>query len=227
MVARAVSLVFGLALGVAYPAQADAADQSAPAVSNSNNSVRRDPAGRTGISPTWEAIKRGDDAYVAHNIDAAIHEYQAAVEARPQHPVAHYRLGCAFIAKGDLKQAQESLDAALRFSKSDPQTAAKTLFVIADLKERQQDYPAAIAAWKTYSDFAASHKDIKTYAGSADSRKEKLTAFLKLLEQSTQVKQRITERLQMTEAQASQNAKDSKEEDAKASKKQDAKSKNK
>jgi tetratricopeptide (TPR) repeat protein len=219
MVARAVSLVFGLALGVAYPALADAADNSAPAVSSSGNAVRRDPAGRTGISPTWEAIKRGDDAYVAHNIDAAIHEYQSAVEARPQNPVAHYRLGCAFIAKGDFKQAQESLDAALRFSKSDPQTAGKTLFVVADLKERQQDYPAALAAWKTYSAFAASHKDIKTYAGSADSRKEKLTAYLKLLEQSAQVKQRIAERLQMADPQASQDAKAPKKEDAKSKKK--------
>ena len=133
--------------------------------------------------------------------------------------MAHYRLGCAFVAKGDFKQAQDSLDAALRFSKSDPQTASKTLFVIADLKERQQDYPAALAAWKTYSAFVASHKDIKTFAVSADSRKERLMAYLKLLEQSAQVKQRITERLQMADSQASQ--------DAKASKKEDAKSKNK
>ena len=207
MVARAARLMFGLVLGVAYPALADATDNSATAVSNSGNAIRRDPAGRTGISPTWEAIKRGDDAYVAHNIDGAIHEYQAAVEARPQHPVAHYRLGCAFIAKGDFKQAQESLDAALRYSKSDPQTASKTLFVIADLKERQQDYPAALVAWKTYSAFVASHKDIKTFAGSADSRKARLMAYLKLLEQSAQVKQRITERLQMADSQTSQDAK--------------------
>ena len=220
MVARAVQLLVGLAIGfVAYPAMADAANKQPPAESSSDKTIRRDSAGRTGISPTWEAIKRGDDAYVAHNIDAAIHEYQAAVEARPQNPVAHYRLGCTFIAKGEFKQAQESLDAALRFSQSDPQTAGKTLFVIADLKERQQDYPAAIAAWKTYATFAAHHKDIKVFADSAQSRLDKLSAFLKLLEQSTQVKQRITDRQQMTDASASQDAKPSKKDDAKGSKK--------
>ncbi len=219
MMARAVSLVFGLALGVVFPALAIAADKNTPAESSAGNAVRRDPAGRKGISPSWEAIKRGDDAYVAHDIDGAIHEYQAAVEARPQNPVAHYRLGCAFMAKGEFKQAQESLDAALRFSQSDPQTAGKTLFVIADLKERQQEYPAALAAWKTYATFAANHKDIKTFAASAQSRQEKLTAYLKLLEQSAQVKQRIADRLQLTESQASQDAISSKKEGAKSNKK--------
>jgi tetratricopeptide (TPR) repeat protein len=194
-----------------------AAEKSPP------SNVRRDPAGRTGISPTWEAIKRGDDAYIANNVDAAIKEYQAAIEARPQHPVAHYRFACALISKGELKHAQEELTAALRFAQSDAQTAAKILFVFADLKERQQDYAGALAAWKSYAAFANGHKDIKTFPDSAASRQDKINQYTKLLEQSNQVKQRIAERQQITESKATEDAKASKSDDEKPGKAGDAK----
>jgi tetratricopeptide (TPR) repeat protein len=184
-------------------APAVAADPAPPrAVTGlGTDSARRDVAGRTGISPSWEAIKRGDDAYIARNLDGAIHEYQAAIEARPQNPIGHYRLACAQIAKGDFTSAQHSLDDALRFSKADSITTGKILFVMADLKERQQDYPAALTAWKAYSAFAASHAETKTFAASSDSRQARLTAYSKLAEQSAQVKQRIAERLQAAELQ--------------------------
>lgn len=188
---------------------------SASSTAPGAEAVRRDAAGRTGISPSWEAIKRGDDAYVVHNLDGAIHEYRAAIEARPQNPVAHYRLACALIAQGDFKQAQESLDAALRFSKSDPVTASKTLFVMADLKERQQDYRAALTAWKSYSAFAASHAETKTFAASSESRQARLTDYIKLAEQSAQVKQRIDERLQAAELQRPVDRKAGSKDDAK------------
>jgi predicted Zn-dependent protease len=212
---RAARLVFGSVLLTAAPAVA--ADPTAPstATATATQSVRRDPAGRTGISPSWEAIKRGDVAYVAHDIEGAIKEYQAAIEAHPQNPVGHYRLACVLIGKREYKQAQESLDAALRFSKSDPFTAGKTLFVMADLMERQQDYPAALAAWKAYSIFAATHKEAKVFPSTAESRLSRLAAYVKLTEQSEQVKQRIAERLQNSEFRDPQGAKGSKHEDSK------------
>ena len=197
-------------------AGAQAPAPATTAAASPKTAIRRDPAGRTGISPSWEAIKRGDDAYVAHNIEGAIHEYQAAVEAKPQNPVAHYRLACALISKGDFKLAQESLDSALRFSQSDPQTAAKTLFVTADLKERQHDYPAALAAWKAYSAFIAAHSGIKAYPQSSESRQKMISAYMKLTEQSAQVKQRIEERLQLMEPEAQ---KGQKKEESKSPKK--------
>jgi len=213
MATRAARLVFGSVLLAAAPA--GATEPSTPSTTTAAKSVRRDPAGRTGISPSWESIKRGDDAYVVHNVDGALKEYQAAIEAYPQNPVAHYRLACVLIAKREYKQAQESLDAALRFSKSDPNTAGKTLFVMADLKERQQDYPAALAAWKAYSIFAATHKEAKTFPSTAESRLSRLAAYVKLTEQSEQVKQRISERLQNSEFKDPQGAKGSKKEDSK------------
>lgn len=169
--------------------------------------IRRDPAGKTGISPTWEAIKRGDDAYVAHNVDGAIKEYQAAIEAKPQNPVAHYRLACALVAKGEFKQAQESLDSALRFAQADPQTAAKVLFVAADLKEREHDYPAALTAWKAYSAFVKANPNVKAFPASAESREAKVAAIIKLDEQSAKVKQRIDERLQLMDADSQKDSK--------------------
>lgn len=189
------------------------------AAATPSKTIRRDPAGRTGISPSWEAIKRGDDAYIGHNVEGAIHEYQAAIESQPQNPVAHYRLACALVAKGDFKQAQDSLDAALRFSQSDPQTAAKTLFVTADLKERQHDYPAALAAWKAYSAFIAAHAGVKAFPASSDSRQAKIAAYMKLTEQSAKVKQRIDEREQLVESEGQKDGKNPKKEDAKSPKK--------
>ena len=182
-------------LVLAQTAPPEASKPNAP-----QKTIRRDPAGKTGISPTWEAIKRGDDAYVAHNVDGAIKEYQAAIEAKPQNPVAHYRLACALIAKGDFKQAQESLDSALGFAQTDPQTAAKVLFVAADLKEREHDYPAALTAWKAYSAFAKANPGAKAFPASGESREVKVAAIIKLNEQSAKVKQRIEERLQLMDS---------------------------
>jgi tetratricopeptide (TPR) repeat protein len=203
----------------AAPAASSPKAATTNATATPAKAIRRDPAGRTGISPSWEAIKRGDDAYIGHNLEGAIHEYQAAIESQPQNPVAHYRLGCALISKGDFKQAQDVLDAALRFSQSDPQTAAKTLFVTADLKERQHDYPAALAAWKAYSAFLAAHAGVRGFPGSSESRQAKIAAYTKLTEQSAKVKQRIDEREQLVEPEAQKDGKNPKKEDPKSPKK--------
>lgn len=216
---RTTALVFATVSVTGIAALAQTTGGTTTVAGTPTHGIRRDPAGRTGISPAWEAIKRGDDAYIAHNLDGAIHEYQSAIESRPQDPVAHYRLACALIAKGELKAAQESLDAALRFSQSDPKIAAKVLFVTADLKERQQDYPAALAAWKAYSVFVGAHPAVRAFAASSESRQAKIAAFAKLTEQSTQVKQRIDERLQLTEPQVPKDAKSSKKTDTKSQQK--------
>lgn len=192
------------------PAVAGAPVAPKAAVTASSTQVRRDAAGKTGISPTWEALKRGDDAYVAHNLDGAIKEYQAAIEAKPQNAVAHYRLACALIAKGEFKQAQESLDSALRFAQSEPQTAAKVLFVVADLKEREHDYPAALTAWKAYSAFVKANPTIKAFPASGESREAKVTQIIKLNEQSAKVKQRIEERLQLMDSDSQKDSKSKK-----------------
>jgi tetratricopeptide (TPR) repeat protein len=184
----------------------------------SSNAIRRDPAGRTGISPSWEAIKRGDDAYVANNLDGAIHEYQTAIESGAPNPIAHVRLASALIAKGDFKQAQVSLDAAMQLAQSDSQLTAKALFVTADLKERQHDLPGALAAWKAYAAFIATHPGIHAFPGSSNSRQAKITAYMKLTEQSAQVKKRIDERLQLLEPEGQKDTKNKKKEDAKGSK---------
>ena len=183
---------------------------STPNAAPAQKGMRRDPAGKTGISPTWEAIKRGDDAYVAHNIEGAIKEYQAAIEATPQNPVAHYRLACALVAKGDFKLSQESLDSALRFAQTDPQTAAKVLFVTADLREREHAYAAALSAWKAYSAFVKANAGIKAFAASGASREAKVAEIIKLNEQSGKVKQRIEERLQLMDSDAQKDSKSKK-----------------
>ena len=210
MIARSALLLLALTSTLTRLAFAQA--PAAPAVANptataSQPVLRRDPAGKTGISPSWEAIKRGDDATMAHNLESAIHEYQSAIEAKPQNAVAHYRLACAYIAKGDFKQAHESLDSALRFAQTDVQTAAKVMFVKADLKEREHDYPAALEAWKAYTNFVKSSAGIKAFPASGESRESKVAQIIKLNESSAKVKQRIEERLQLMEPNAPKDSK--------------------
>jgi tetratricopeptide (TPR) repeat protein len=199
MTAQRFALTVAAVLAAVVPAVAQ--PSSAPAASGPTTpeGIRRDPAGRTGISPGWEAIKRGDTAYVAHDVNTAIREYQAAVQAQPQLAMAHYRLGCALVAKNQVKEAQQSLESAVRLAQSDPQLAAKALFVIAELKEMQQDHAAAIVAYKAYSAFIAAHPGIRSFGASGDSRQTKILEYAKLAEQSAQVHQRIVQREQLAE----------------------------
>jgi tetratricopeptide (TPR) repeat protein len=199
MMAQAFTLTVAAVISAAAPVwaqQSAAATASAP---TTPEGIRRDPARRTGISPAWEAIRRGDTAYVAHDTDTAVREYQAAIQAQPQHAMAHYRLGCALKSKNQVKEAQESLDAAVRFAQSDAQLASKAMFVIAELKEMQHDYPAAVAAWKAYSTYVAAHPGIRSFVASSESCQKKIAEYAKLSEQSAQVHQRIMDREQLAE----------------------------
>jgi tetratricopeptide (TPR) repeat protein len=189
----AVSLAPGLALAQAKTA--------------AKGEVRKDPQGVKGISPFWEALKKGDDLYVARDFDGAITAYRDAISKAPQNAMGHYRMGEAQLAKGELQEAEASWVSALRFVGGDLNLKAKILFVLADLRERQRSYDDAKERWGAYEQFAQQNAAAKTYPASAADRKKRIDTWKKMLEDYAAVKTRIEQRLKEADAKAKASAK--------------------
>jgi tetratricopeptide (TPR) repeat protein len=177
----------------AAPAPAAAAPTAAAAVPST--SVKRDPRGIQGISPFWEAILKGDNAYIARDFDTATSAYKQAIEAKPEDGLGHYRLGAAELAKGNLDAAAKAWQQAIRFSSGDPKLRAKTEFVLADLEERKKAYDEATARWKQYGDFVKTKADARGYAATATERVKRIDEWKKLSADSAEVKTRIEKRI--------------------------------
>jgi tetratricopeptide (TPR) repeat protein len=161
----------------------------------SDSGVRRDPKGIKGISPFWEALKKGDSAFVARDFDGAIAAYKEAITAEPQNALGHYRAGEAQIAKGDLKEAEAAFASGLRFVGNDPMLKAKLEFAVADLGERQKAYDDAIAKWTEYETFTTAQPDAKGYPASGTERKKVIATWKKVSADALEVKARIDKRL--------------------------------
>jgi hypothetical protein len=183
------------------PAPAPAAAEPAP------GEPRRDPKGIKGISPFWEAIKKGDNAILARDFEGAIAAYREAITSQPQHPMGHYRLGEAQLGKGDQKEAELAWNQGVRFADKDPVMKAKLLMVLADLRERQKMNEDADTRWGDYAKFVAERKEAKGYPATAEDRKKRIAAIKELVTQYAEVKLRIEKRLKEAEEAARKNAK--------------------
>ena len=181
-------LLFGMA------SVASAADAAAP-VKRSADGVRRDPKGVKGISPFWEAVKKGDSAFIARDFDGAIAAYKDAIAAEPQNALGHYRAGEAQIAKGDLKEAATAFAAGLRFVGTDDPLKAKLEFALADAGERQKAYDDATAKWTDYETFTTATPVAKGCPATGTERKKVIETWKKVSADSVDVKARIEKRL--------------------------------
>jgi tetratricopeptide (TPR) repeat protein len=162
--------------------------------------VRRDPKGIKGISPFWEALKKGDSAFVARDFDGAIAAYREAITAEPQNALGHYRAGEAQIAKGDLKEAEAAFSSGLRFVGNDSMLKAKLDFAVADLGERQKAYDDATAKWTEYETFTTAQPDAKGYPATGTERKKVIETWKKVSADAVEVKARIDKRLKEADA---------------------------
>jgi tetratricopeptide (TPR) repeat protein len=153
--------------------------------------VPRDPRGIKGISPVWEAIAAGDAAIVAHDVDKAIKNYEAAVKADSGSAIAHYRLGEARALKAQLNEAQGSFEMAVKVGDRDADTKAKAMFALATLAERQNKLTEAREGWKRYQEYVAKHGELKAFPGSASERLKRLDAQEQVSKDSALVKERI------------------------------------
>jgi tetratricopeptide (TPR) repeat protein len=167
---------------------------------------RRDPKGIKGISPFWEAIKKGDDAYAARDFDGAKTAYEDAIRAEPQNPMGHYRMGEVELAKGNLKDAETAWQSALRFAAEKPAVKAKVLFVLADLKERARSLEEATNGWNAYETNSKGDTNVKTYPATPADRKKRITDWQQLETDYAAVKERIKQRLEEAEKKAAESA---------------------
>jgi tetratricopeptide (TPR) repeat protein len=199
MLARLMGpVVLALALS---PALASAQGKAA------KGEVRRDPQGVKGISPFWEALKKGDDLFVARDFDGAITAYRDAISKAPQNAMGHYRMGEAQLAKGEIQEAEASWVSALRFVGKDLNLKAKILFVLADLRERQRSYDDSKDRWTAYEQFAKQNAGAKTYPASATDRKKRIDIWKQMLVDYDAVKKRIAKRLAEADEKARKSAK--------------------
>ncbi len=159
--------------------------------------VRRDPKGIKGISPFAEALKRGDSALLARDLEGAIAAYRDAISKQPENALGQYRLGEAQVLKGDLHEAESAFSAGLRFvAATNLGLKAKLLFALADLRERQKAYDDATAKWSEYEGLSAGQKDAQGFPASASERKRAIEAWKKLSNDSLAVKARIEKGMQ-------------------------------
>jgi tetratricopeptide (TPR) repeat protein len=153
--------------------------------------VRRDPKGKKGISPFWEAIRRGDEAALARDFPKAQAAYQAAIELDPKNPLAHFRKGQALVRAGNLAEAETVYQDAMRLADKDTTIHAAALFVLADLKERQGQRDAAITAWKAYADYLKTESTAKGYPDTPADRDKRLKRYNELVVEGKAVRERI------------------------------------
>jgi tetratricopeptide (TPR) repeat protein len=197
----------GAALAIPASALAQAPAPAAPQKTAAAGEPRRDPRGIKGISPFWEALKKGDNAYVARDYDGAIAAYKDAITKEPQNALGHYRIGEAQLAKGEIAEAESAWVAGLRYVGANHALRAKLLFVLADLRERQKGYDEATEAWGKYEAFVRDQPQSKGYPQTPAERKKRIAAWKKLSADYVEVKARIQKRLEEADDKARKSAK--------------------
>jgi TolA-binding protein len=185
----------------AAPAAPPAAPMAPPA------GPLKDPENKKGISPYMEAIKKGEDAFVARDFAGAVTAFQDAVKLDSAKMLAFYRLGEAQLAAGKPEEAEAVWGVALN-KDGPPDLKSKVLFVISDLRERQKKLDVAKEEWAKYATFLKEHaSDAKGYAGTPEERTKVIDRRVKDEKDYAVVKERIIKRQAEREKEAEENAK--------------------
>jgi tetratricopeptide (TPR) repeat protein len=145
--------------------------------------------------PAWVAIQRGHRAFQARDFDTALAAYREAAMATPPLPIAHYFIGAAQHAKGQLDEALESFRTVSRLAgDTDAALKAKALMNIAWTLEAKQDLASAREAWLEYKTWCTTHASIAGFPQTADERVAAIDTIRQLDETYAAVRQRIAER---------------------------------
>jgi hypothetical protein len=189
----------------AAPAKPAAAASTAAAAA-APKGPRKDPEGKTGISPYTEHVVRGQNAFVARDFPGAVTAFQDAIKTDPQNMLGFYLLGEAQLEAGKPEEAEAAWTSGLS-KKGTDDLNSKLLFALADLKERQKSWQAAKDAWAAYSAFLKGHPDAKGFAATAEERTKRIDQRLKDEKDYAPVKERIKKREEERLKEAEENAK--------------------
>ncbi len=188
-----LSLALVLTL-TASSAWADGSDKTKNAAA-SDDGIRRDPNGVTGISPFMEKLVKGQKLVVARDFVGAVAAFRDAITESPNDPLGHFYLGEAQLLGKNLSEADASWQQALRFAARDDVLHAKVLFALADLRERQGKLQEAKDAWKEYGGFVAEHPKSKGFVATAGERQKTIEKELDMQTKYAEVRKRIAQRL--------------------------------
>ncbi len=140
-------------------------------------------AGATKGGPSREYVKacaQGNAKYAARDFAGAAEAFQKAIELDPDQPLGQYLLGEAELATGNLTEADAAWTRASNQSaEGDAALHARTLFCLADLKERLKKWDDARAAWQVYIDWANRFPAANAFPVSGQSRQQAIDAMLK------------------------------------------------
>jgi tetratricopeptide (TPR) repeat protein len=167
----------------------------APAASASATSGKKhDPNNIKAISEFMETCVAGNAKYASRDFQGATDLYRKAIQLDPNHALGHYLLGEAFLAQGNIPEADAAWQRAANLSnEKNPALRARVLFVVADLKERQKKWDDARSAWQVYLDWASKYADAGAFPGSATSRQQAIDTMTKQDKAYDVVRQRIAD----------------------------------
>ncbi|MCC6646706.1 MAG: tetratricopeptide repeat protein [Polyangiaceae bacterium] len=166
---------------------------------------KTDPKGITGVSPFMDKLAKGQKLVVARDFPGAIAAFREAITEDPKNALGHLYLGSAQLLKGDLVEADASLQTALRDVGPDDALRAKVTFAIADLRERQRKWDDAKGGWDTYQKDAERPK-AKGFPDTGKARREAIDKWLAAEKAAGPVKDRIAARLKEQEAATAKDA---------------------
>ena len=120
--------------------------------------VKYDPEDVVAISQFMETVAKGNERYVAKDYTAAIDTFKKAVQLAPKNALGPYLLAEAYLANGNMSEAEAAIASAVDLAEpkkaEKAETKARVLFLRADIFERQKKWPEAKTAWQAYVDVA-------------------------------------------------------------------------
>ncbi len=194
---RAAALVlafgaFGVPLAV-LPLGAEG-QKPAPRAAAADAGDRYDPETKTAISQHMETLVKGNERFVAKDVNGAIDLYKKAIQLNPKHPLGPYLLGEAYLAQENLSEAEAAFKQAAELSDSRNQVVrSHVLFALADCYEREKKREQARAAWQAYAEHAPKVPDGGAFPGSAAARIKAIDDWMKLDKAYEIVRQRIAD----------------------------------
>jgi tetratricopeptide (TPR) repeat protein len=163
--------------------------------------------GRKPATSSEQLLNEGDRAALGGDGATALAKYRLILAEDPRNALVHYRVGQVQAMKGELGEAEQAYFAALRFSGTDQALRGKVLFCIADLRERQRAYEAAVDAWTEYEKQAVNAPSATPHVGTAAERKNRVAEWKRALSAAAETKARVERRTRELEERPRKNAK--------------------
>lgn len=156
-----------------------------------------DPENITAISEFMEQVSKGNEKYVAKDYTAAVDTYRKAMQLAPKNALGPYLLAEAYLASGNLPEADSAISSAVEIAPTEQKQAAlalrsRVLFLRADIYERQKKWADAKTAWQLYVDTASKvNGDGGAYPNSGAERIKALQRVIDMEKPYAAVRERI------------------------------------